>query len=118
MRLLIKIALATSILMMLSGCSGSPTSGDIRDAMQTALGVSGDTHITDLKVIGCQKANPSGYNCDFTFDISDSKSSSNFSVHTTLVYSSGKWSILDLASFEKSLMEQDAMHDLQGDGAP
>jgi hypothetical protein len=69
-----KYGIALAILPLLAACGGSPSDDDVRHAVMSQVeGVAGQQgadmlkqDIAKLRVIGCKKADPEGYQCDVT----------------------------------------------------
>lgn len=70
MRRVGRAAIVAAVCCLLAACDRPPSDADVRDALGKGLGVFGDAakkDLAQLKVIGCVKAQPSGFKCDWTW---------------------------------------------------
>lgn len=55
--------------LMLASCDQTPGDAEVREAMKASMGIYAEMFgkdMSELKVIGCAKASPAGYKCDWT----------------------------------------------------
>ena len=90
-------ALPLATLLVLAGCGGAPSEGDVQTAMVKKLEASGAAafygddvkkQLQTVKLVGCAKADAGGYKCD----IANSKGGVN---NLRFVKVDGNWSVVD-----------------------
>lgn len=59
----LKFILMPVFALMLASCDQTPGDAEVREAMKAAMG---GWAPSEIKVIGCVKASPAGYRCDWT----------------------------------------------------
>lgn len=64
------LILMPAFALMFAACDETPGDAEVREALKSATGVWGgavfEKQLAELKVIGCAKASPTGYKCDWT----------------------------------------------------